>query len=364
MRDGDAYGAMRKATRLTIAGRLAEATTLLQRTLACVAPNTGAAPGATGAPGGLRDWFGRVPSFGRAKPTGAPTQTEAGSEPGRFLHGSYRNDAGTRAYRLYVPSGYRGEPAPLVLMLHGCKQSPEDFARGTRMNAHAEALTWLVAYPEQPSAANGSRCWNWFRPEDQQRGRGEPSLIAGIAERVMHDFAVDPAMVYVAGLSAGGAAAAIMRSTYPDLFAAVGIHSGLAHGAAHDVSSAFAAMRSGGWVQPNAAENPIVPTIVFHGDQDRTVSPQNAELVLAQAAADTQLQKTVERIAVPGTQGYTQTRYVDGTGAVMLESWLIHGVAHAWSGGSAAGSYTDPRGPDATAAMLRFFSEHRRPSGR
>jgi poly(hydroxyalkanoate) depolymerase family esterase len=247
-------------------------------------------------------------------------------------------------------------------MLHGCKQSPEDFARGTRMNAHAEELTWLVAYPEQPATANGSRCWNWFRPEDQQRGQGEPSLIAGIAEQVMRDFAVDPARVYVAGLSAGGAAAAIMRSTYADLFAAVGIHSGLAHGAAQDVPSAFAAMSSGGRVQRGATETPLVPTIVFHGDQDKTVSPQNAEFVLAQAASGTQLKKIVEQVQTPGSRDYTRTRYIDRTGAVVLESWLIHGVAHAWSGGSHTGSYTDPQGPDATAEMMRFFGKHQRPS--
>lgn len=247
-------------------------------------------------------------------------------------------------------------------MLHGCQQTPEDFARGTRMNTHAEQLTRLVAYPEQSAAANGSRCWNWFRPEDQQRGQGEPSLIAGLTEQVMRDFAVDPARVYVAGLSAGGAAAAIMRSTYPDLFAAVGIHSGLACGAAYDVPSAFAAMRNGGRVRRGGVVIPIVPTIVFHGDRDRTVSPQNAELVLAQAATGAQLKKMVDRIEGPSIRDYTRTRYIDRNGVVVLESWLIHGIAHAWSGGSGAGSYTDPQGPDATAEMMRFFGRHERQS--
>jgi poly(hydroxyalkanoate) depolymerase family esterase len=353
---------MREAARLTSAGRLAEATTLLQRTLGGVPLEAGVERRSWSVSDGLRDWFGRLAPFTRMRPTGSAAEPEARSEAGQFLHRSYHNHAGTRAYRLYVPSRYRGEPAPLVVMLHGCKQSPEDFARGTRMDEHAEELTWLVAYPEQPAAANGSRCWNWFRPEDQLRGQGEPSLIAGIAEQVMQDFSVDPAGVYIAGLSAGGAAAAIMRSTYGDLFAAAGIHSGLAHGAAQDVTSAFAAMRSGGRVRRGRAEDRIVPTIVFHGDRDGTVSPRNAELVLAQAASGARLQRTVERIQIAGSRDYTRTRYVDRAGEIVLESWLIHGVAHAWSGGSPAGSYTDAEGPDATAAMIRFFASHRRPN--
>ena len=251
---------------------------------------------------------------------------------------------------------------PLVVMLHGCKQSPEDFAAGTRMNQHAEELTCLVAYPEQSATANSSRCWNWFRPEDQQRGYGEPALIAGITRQVMSDFAVDPARVYIAGLSAGGAAAAIMGSAYADLYAAVGIHSGLAAGIAQDMPSAFAAMHHGGQVRQVAGGMPIVPTIVFHGDQDRTVNPQNAELILAQAAAGIELEKRVERDQVPGGHAYTRTRYIDRAGSVLLELWVVHGAGHAWSGGSRDGSYTDPNGPDATREMLRFFGYHSRPS--
>jgi poly(hydroxyalkanoate) depolymerase family esterase len=290
--------------------------------------------------------------------------SEPGSRPGagEFLRHSYRGEPGTRNYRLYVPSGYRGEPVPLVVMLHGCKQSPEDFAAGTRMNTHAEELALLVAYPEQSAVANSSRCWNWFQPEDQQRGHGEPALIAGITQRVMNDFAVDPARVYVAGLSAAGAGAAIMGSAYADLYAAVGIHSGLACGAAQDVPSAFAVMRNGGRVRPVAGGVPLVPTIVFHGDQDGTVNPQNAEMILAQAAAGIALEKRIERDQVPGGHAYTRTRYIDRSGAVLLESWVVHGEAHAWSGGSRNGSYTDPNGPDATREMLRFFGNHSRPS--
>jgi poly(hydroxyalkanoate) depolymerase family esterase len=246
-------------------------------------------------------------------------------------------------------------------MLHGCKQSPEDFAAGTRMNAYAEELTWLAAYPEQSAMANDSRCWNWFRPEDQQRGQGEPSLIAGITQRVMEDLAVDPERVYVAGLSAGGAAAAIMGSTYADLYVAVGIHSGLASGAAHDIPSAFTAMHRGTAGGRLPAGLSFVPTIVFHGDQDRTVNPQNAEVILARFVRGMALEKRVDRGQVPGGYAYTRTRYIDRAGSVLLESWMVQGEAHAWSGGSRNGSYTDPKGPDATRELLRFFRSHSRP---
>jgi poly(hydroxyalkanoate) depolymerase family esterase len=295
----DPQAAMLEATRLARAGRVSEGTTLLQRTLDIPMPEAAPARSSWRMPEALRKWFGgAVPVRGRATPSSSPAP-DFGPQSGQFLARSYDNHAGTRGYRLYVPSGYCGEPAPLVVMLHGCKQNAEDFAAGTRMNAHAEELTCLVAYPQQAARANPSRCWNWFRPEHQRRGHGEASLIAGITEQVMGDFFVDPQRVYVAGLSAGGAAAAIMGSAYSDLYAAVGIHSGLPCGAACDVPSAFAAMREGGPLRYGSGANParptrIVPTIVFHGDQDRTVNPHNGQQVLAQAMADTELDKSVE----------------------------------------------------------------------
>jgi poly(hydroxyalkanoate) depolymerase family esterase len=244
-------------------------------------------------------------------------------------------------------------------MLHGCTQSPEDFAAGTRMNFIAEEQNCFVVYPAQPSEANQAKCWNWFRTADQQRGRGEPSLIAGITRQVMRDYAVDAKRVYVGGLSAGAAAAAVMGATYNDLYAAIGVHSGLACGAATDLPSAFAAMRggaSGGNVVLEA--RPVVPTIVFHGDRDVTVHPNNGDQILEHSVKTIDARKKVHRGRVPGGHAYTRTIHIDARGREIFEHWNVHGAGHAWSGGSPAGSYTDPRGPDASKEMLRFFLQH------
>ena len=201
----------------------------------------------------------------------APVRVPDGA---RFEERTFSNDVGSRTYKVYVPSGYSGQSLPVVVMLHGCTQNPDDFAVGTRMNEVAEEQTFLVAYPRQPQSANMQKCWNWFNAGDQQCESGEPSLIAGIAMQVVEEFSADPARVYVAGLSAGGAAAAI-AATYPDVFAAVGVHSGLACGAARDMPSAFAAMSGGGKFE-RRGKGPTVPTILFHGDADRTVKPAAA----------------------------------------------------------------------------------------
>ena len=272
----------------------------------------------------------------------------------RFNNHSYANEAGSRRYKLFIPGRYCAEPLPLVVMLHGCKQSPDDFATGTRMNDLAEEQGLLVAYPEQPPSANPAKCWNWFSPGDQLPDRGEPSLIAGITRQIMREFAVDPIRVYIAGLSAGGAAAAIMGSAYPDLYAAICVHSGLACGAAKDLASAFAAMRQGGSPLSQGARRPL-PTIVFHGDCDKTVNPLNGDQVIAQSKAGMELHLRVSHGQSAGGISYTRTVQADGSGRPLLERWVLHGAGHAWSGGSPAGSYTEPRGPDASREMLRFF---------
>jgi len=287
----------------------------------------------------------------------APATREIVPEGTTFIEGSFSNAAGRRSYKLFIPSRSKGQPLPLVVMLHGCTQSPDDFAAGTRMNFLAEEQGCFVVYPEQPSGANQAKCWNWFRSTDQQRGGGEPSLIAGITRKIMREHAIDSKRVYVCGLSAGGAAAAIMAATYPDLYAAVGIHSGLACGAARDLPSALVAMRQGGGSDVMADAGSAVPTIVFHGDRDTTVHPNNADQIVAQSTEATRRTISVQG-RVPGGHAYTRTTQADPGGKVTSEHWTIHGAGHAWSGGSPAGSYTDPKGPDATREMLRFFLAH------
>ena len=256
----------------------------------------------------------------------------------------YNNAAGSRSYSLYLPPRHATQGMPLVVMLHGCKQDPEDFAAGTRMNRLADRLGFAVVYPAQSARANVSRCWNWFQPVHQRR-EGEPSLIAGITREVVARYGLDARRVYVAGLSAGGAMAAVMANAYPELYAAIGIHSGLGYAAAQDLPSALAAMRGKG---ARTASTTAIPTIVFHGDGDTTVHPSNGE------HATTGTLDKVEKGQANG-RAFTRTRHRDAAGRVVLEHWLVHGAGHAWSGGSSRGSYADPSGPDASREMLRFF---------
>jgi poly(hydroxyalkanoate) depolymerase family esterase len=290
-----------------------------------------------------------------------PVRRAAPKRAGRFVRAVYTNRAGARAYKTYIPALDDGKRRPLVIMLHGCKQNPDDFAAGTRMNELADEIGFLVVYPEQAIGANFSRCWNWFKSANQERDHGEPSLIAGITREVIARYDANPKRVYVAGLSAGGAMAAIMGHAYPELYAAVGIHSGLPYAAARDLPSALAAMRGlNATLDPryHAAAFQTVPTIVFHGDLDTTVHARNGERVIAQATPATNggaaATQTIEKGEASGRR-YTRTTQADTSGKPALEHWLVHGTGHAWSGGSPKGTFTDPRGPDATRAMLRFF---------
>jgi poly(hydroxyalkanoate) depolymerase family esterase len=385
---------VREATRLTRAGQLAEATALLQRMLRGESVSGAASGTPAGAPARLAPptldleatvvgdpeslklaqaaparhnrrappdrMTGRL-GVGLRSPArrAPPARADIVPDGARFIDGVYANAAGSRTYKMFIPSSYQGQPLPLVVMLHGCTQSPDDFAAGTRMNFMAEEHACFVVYPEQRGDANQAKCWNWFRPGDQRRGSGEPSLIAGITREIMDEYSIDPKRVYVGGLSAGAAAAAIMAATYNDLYAAVGIHSGLPCGVAKNLPSAFVVMRQGGGFESRvASEGSPVPTIVFHGDRDTTVHPVNGDHVFKQSARAKGLKKAIIRGRVPGGHAYTRTVVTDPRGRRISEHWSIHGAGHAWSGGSPAGSYIDPQGPDATREMLRFFLEH------
>lgn len=330
---------MSDALRLTKDGLLREATALLRRGL-----------GASDGFSSRREDRASSPAMPRIAGAQAPRTTapKGDAEPGFAWH-EVANISGARRYKLYVPSSSTAE-RPLLIMLHGCTQSPDDFAAGTRMNAVAAEHDVLVAYPEQTSAHNGARCWNWFKPGDQRRGGGEVALLAAIVDDVSRDHAIDRRRVFVAGLSAGGAAAAGLAQAYPEIFAAVGVHSGLACGAARDLPTALTAMRKGA---RGTAAVPI-PTIVFHGDADRTVAPANATHVLAGAIGGLASQGIMQGVA-PGGATYTREVWHDASGRTRAESWRIEGAGHAWAGGSPAGSFTDPRGPDASRAMMRFF---------
>ncbi|HJW25471.1 MAG TPA: PHB depolymerase family esterase [Rhodocyclaceae bacterium] len=407
--------ALMEAVRLTRAGQLEEATKVIQRTLRPVqetwsTPATSeadviegefhvidGAPCRKGAPepgpqprprpGAKAKIFDKTPWPGvdlaalneswrgfqgpltTPQPARAPDPLPEGA---RFITETYRGAAGTRSYKLYVPSGYGAGPLPLVVMLHGCTQDPDDFAAGTRMNELAEQEPCLVLYPAQAQSANGSKCWNWFKTTDQQRDQGEPSIIAGMTRQVADTFSVDRRRIYIAGLSAGGAMAVTMGINYPDLYAAVGIHSGLPHAVAKDLPSALAAMRQGGTAPAGrqakefAGSQPL-PVIVFHGDRDTTVHPCNGDQVITQCAAcssdprpPADADVSVQRGQIPRGHAYTRTIYRPGSGRSVAEHWLVHGAGHAWSGGSSSGSYTDPKGPKASQEMLRFFLEHPR----
>ncbi|WP_298829875.1 PHB depolymerase family esterase [uncultured Piscinibacter sp.] len=358
----------------TQAGPMRDVTETVRRALASGRPG-GAAPNS--------DHASVIDVDARVVPAGADTDTDPATarrrQPStgeaRQWRGSvetheFGNDAGRRIYKVYVPAGTCDAPRATVVMLHGCTQSADDFAAGTQMNRLADEHGFLVVYPEQPAQANASKCWNWFQPQDQRRGTGEPALIAGIVTEVVQRQGGDPRRVFVAGLSAGAAMAVVLGQTYPELFAGVGAHSGLPYGSAHDLPSALAAMKGGrsgmpglkGAGTPQGKASQAVPVIVFHGDRDHTVRPTNGAGIAQQArdahaaqrpGAD--LQVSTQSGVAPGGRRFSRTVHADREGRARIESWTLHGAGHAWSGGHASGSYTDGSGPDASAEMVRFF---------
>lgn len=382
-----------EATRLTKEGKLTEATALLQRLLdtGTRAPfaeeplrrphveasrqrpsafrgglggvgigDHGRGGVGLGSSASLKDLLSQLQRDLRVNPRRNTPAEPGPSLPGRWLNASYANRAGERNYMLYVPSGYRGEPVPLIAMLHGGTQSPEDFAAGTCMNELAERHTFLVVYPEQSASANPMRYWNWFQPAHQHRDAGEPSLIAGISQQVAEEYAIDAGRVYIAGFSAGAAMTAVMAACYPDVYTAVGVHSGLAYGAASDVASAFNAMKRGA---PDTAAAGTSPLIVFHADDDPTVDHINAEcLVRARLRSGGESASRYRKVThvgqVPQGRRYTRNVFVHADGSPLIEQWTVHDSGHTWSGGSSRGSYTDPLGPDASAELVRFFQQH------
>lgn len=377
---------MARATALTRAGNLHEATALIQSLLHPTADLAPAAQPADAALDVIEGDFTPLsgpdyatakpkPKRGRARdplaealrkiasggmPVRGPKSGAAAAMPqgAQFLTLTHATPQGSRGYLLYIPANRTQEPMPLIVMLHGCTQTPEDFAAGTGMNVAAEEFACMIAYPAQPAGANVQKCWNWYRPDDQARGRGEPALIAGLTRDILRDHAGDPARTYVAGLSAGGAAAVLVAAAYPDIFAAVGVHSGLPAGGAHDIPSAFAAMRSGTHSKPHQT---VVPTIVFHGLADSTVHSENGAAVLSQAVRAMPGLQVASRDGVSeGGRAFRTTTHSDPSGRSLAEHWEIKGAGHAWAGGNSAGSYTDPSGPDASRQMMRFFRQHRK----
>jgi poly(hydroxyalkanoate) depolymerase family esterase len=358
--NADFTSALRAVAKLTRSQKLVEATRLIQATLSgkqlpqTVQDETTERERPSKKPLGLV-----VNTLRRAKqnletPVRKARKGLAIPEGAQFLASAFSCRAGARDFRLYIPSNRGSGRRPLIVMLHGCKQDPVDFAIGTRMNEIAEHHGMFVLYPAQTNRANPMSCWNWFNPSDQVRDAGEPAIVSGMTREIITQHNIDPEKVFVAGLSAGGAMAAVLGATYPDFFAAIGVHSGLPYKAARDAVSAFAAMRG---ENSAAMKNGVVPrirTIVFHGDADQTVHPSNAAKIIA---GQTQSSDLLEEFQSGGQKSYTRKIARDVNGKIWNEQWLVHGVQHGWSGGSSDGSFTDAGGHDASREMVRFFLE-------
>ncbi|MDY8108160.1 PHB depolymerase family esterase [Fulvimarina sp. 2208YS6-2-32] len=277
--------------------------------------------------------------------------------PGSFVDGEFASSCGKLAYKLYTPIGSARRALPLVVMLHGCGQTADNFATGTGMNALADEIGFLVLYPEQSKSANINRCWNWHLAGSQKRGSGEPAKIAELTQAIAGLSKANRSRIYIAGISAGGAEAAIVAAAYPELFAAVGVHSGLPRGEVRTINTALSAMRNGSEGTPSASQTRTHPIIVFHGDEDHVVNPLNVDGFVADALAlaPGAVSSRIETGRSKGGRAFTCTVYRHKREKPMIETWIVHGSGHAWSGGSVFGRNTDPAGPDASREMIRFF---------
>jgi len=304
---------------------------------------------------GLAETIARLRAFKMPQGLKIPVPDHRWPDSSDFARRRFTCASGERDFRLFVPLS--GKPRGLIVMLHGCRQTPEDFATGTRMNAVAQEHELLVAYPHQPSSANPMSCWNWFRPQDQARLGGEAGIIAGLTESLRAEFGIPAERVFVAGLSAGGAMAAILGSVYPDLYSAVGIHSGLAYKSAHDMESAFAAMRGqNGPRRKRSGEYGFRPRlIIFHGSGDQTVAPMNARQLWEDAVGPKGPGEILELRVSTGGRTVDRRIFAASAERDAVEEWFIHGSGHAWSGGDPKGSFADAHGPNASAEMVRFF---------
>jgi poly(hydroxyalkanoate) depolymerase family esterase len=352
----DFNSAMRRASKLVQAGDPAGATEMIQKALAkggLSSPSGSLKPAMNSFDGAKvgRSLRETLASLGPLPTSGIPSAdvTEPPLPQGaRFDGGTFTCAQGSRDYRVYIPDLKGAAAKGLIMMLHGCTQSPVDFAKGTGMNGLADQHGVIVVYPAQSRGANMQSCWNWFGPADQMREAGEPAILAGLALQMLRDHAIPQGACFVAGLSAGAAMAVILGQTHADVFSAVGAHSGLPYRAAHDVPSAFAAMGSGG---ARGQKTQPIPTIVFHGDADSTVHHTNGRGIAEAAATGPQ----VVDDGTAGKRSFARNTVLSPDGHPVMEHWTIAGLGHAWSGGNVTGSYTDPNGPDASAEMMRFF---------
>jgi poly(hydroxyalkanoate) depolymerase family esterase len=322
----------------------------------------------------------------------ARTSIAGTSTDGKWIAGTARAAGGSRKFKLWVPvtietSSQNERVWPLVMLLHGCTHGAQDMAAISGMNEVAATNQFLVVYPEQVRRANLMKCWNWFRPKHQARDAGEPSILAAVVDQVRSTHNVDAGRIYVAGVSAGGAMASILAATYPDIFAALAVFAGAEFKAATSTSEAFAAMKHGGpdpLRQGQLAFETMrsgltfkdrrrMPLIVFHGTADTRVNPVNADQAIAQwgktneslSAAHGESGFALTEKVIDGRMpnhvpdGYVYQRhiYLEADARPLMEKWLIQGLGHAWCGSPKPSRYGDPKGPNASAEIWRFFRE-------